>query len=654
VSVRFLVGDVRAKLKELPDESVHCVVTSPPYYGLRDYGTAQWEGGDPACDHMQPADGIRNVGRDRAASGGKFHDNPNPAEIKQQYRSVCRKCGARRIDSQIGLEATPAAFVAELVAVFREVRRVLRSDGCVFLNLGDSFWTNGPCQTGRNDTNRETPGGRGGSFRGGVRRAIVCDTPGKAPEGFQERDCFCQNLCGACREAYRIGKSHSARPPASTRPVSSSVSTPAHTGSPLDHPPMSDSIRQEDHSANAIRGSEHSLVREPAPLHAFHLTTLDESSQPLPASSRLSDTPLGCLVCGRSLQSGAQASAGKSASPSEQRIASLSTPDQQTNSHGTTAIDGASPDRILGMACGCCAPINNTTPRHQSLKPKDLIGIPWTLAFALRDDGWFLRSEIIWAKPNPMPESVTDRPTKSHETVFLLTKSASYAYDAQAIAEPASSSDRQQPDPSAKTISPNETPWLNNRYAPGASGYGVGKDGMRNRRSVWTIATAPFSEAHFATFPPELPELCIRAGTSERGCCPHCGKGWARVVEREPDTRVAYATVGTGEKASGAGRNEGSTAKGIRKVLREDGRGGDLATAKVTHIGWSPSCSCPPHEPVPATVLDPFAGAGTTGLVADRLGRNAILIELNPAYADMARKRIESDAGMFACLEAAE
>jgi DNA modification methylase len=276
------------------------------------------------------------------------------------------------------------------------------------------------------------------------------------------------------------------------------------------------------------------------------------------------------------------------------------------------------------------------------------------LAFALRDDGWFLRSEIIWAKPNPMPESVTDRPTKSHETVFLLTKSASYAYDAQAIAEPASSSDRQQPDPSAKTISPNETPWLNNRYAPGASGYGVGKDGMRNRRSVWTIATAPFSEAHFATFPPELPELCIRAGTSERGCCPHCGKGWARVVEREPDTRVPYATVGTGEKASGAGRNEGSTAKGIRKVLREDGRGGDLATAKVTHIGWQPSCSCPPRDPVPATVLDPFAGAGTTGLVADRLGRNAILIELNPAYADMARKRIESDAGMFACLEAAE
>ena len=129
--IRLLTGDCREVLRTLPDESVHCVVTSPPYFGLRDYGVA----------------------------------------------------------GQIGLEATPDAFVAVMVAVFREVRRVLRKDGTLFLNLGDSYWANGPRQTGRNDTDRETPGGRGGSFRGGVRRAISYGTADKAPEDSQESGC---------------------------------------------------------------------------------------------------------------------------------------------------------------------------------------------------------------------------------------------------------------------------------------------------------------------------------------------------------------------------------------------------------------------------------------------------------------------------------
>jgi hypothetical protein len=135
VSVRFLIGDARAKLKELPDESVHCVVTSPPYFGLRDYGTAQWEGGDPACDHRESSE--TRTANSAAAStlgGGKGNTHRSHA-----FGRVCGKCGARCIDSQIGLEATPAAYVAELVAVFREVRRVLRSDGTVWLNMGDSY-----------------------------------------------------------------------------------------------------------------------------------------------------------------------------------------------------------------------------------------------------------------------------------------------------------------------------------------------------------------------------------------------------------------------------------------------------------------------------------------------------------------------------------
>src|SRR5690606_38122878 len=139
------------------------------------------------------------------------------------------------------------------------------------------------------------------------------------------------------------------------------------------------------------------------------------------------------------------------------------------------------------------------------LKPKDHMGIPWRVAFALQADGWYLRSDIIWHKPNPLPESVKDRPTRAHEYIFLLTKSRRYYYDAYAIAEPAPYKD---------------------------------ENATRNKRSVWTIPTQPFPEAHFATFPEKLPELCILAGSSPKAC-PRCGAPWERVVEHErpPDAK---------------------------------------------------------------------------------------------------------------------
>ena len=206
------------------------------------------------------------------------------------------------------------------------------------------------------------------------------------------------------------------------------------------------------------------------------------------------------------------------------------------------------------------------TIKASGLKPKDLMGLPWRLAFAMQEDGWWLRSDIIWAKPNPMPESIKDRPTKSHEYLFLLAKSDRYFFDAEAIAEP--------------SIHAGQLVRTN-----GNEGMDAGYDGHRTRdglrrgvvvpetrhpRSVWNIATAPFPEAHFATFPPELAERCIKAG------CPEGG-----------------------------------------------------------------------------VVLDPFFGAGTTGLVADRLRRSCIGIELNPAYAEIARRRIAKDAGMFAEVQSA-
>ena len=245
--------------------------------------------------------------------------------------------------------------------------------------------------------------------------------------------------------------------------------------------------------------------------------------------------------------------------------------------------------------------------RH-GLKAKDLMGLPWRIAFALQDDGWWLRSDIIWHKPNPMPESITDRPTKSHEYVFLLTKSERYAYDADAIREGRTSDEDAngfrggsyvEGEPGPRKVTGNKRIKIHGGWDTGPGGHGtinrqgrtsaqyrdvgvgsnarpskgapneVGADG-RNARSVWTIATEAYPEAHFATFPTALAERCIKAG------CPAGG-----------------------------------------------------------------------------VVLDPFGGAGTVGLVADRLQRDAILIELNPEYAAMAERRIRGDAPMFANVSAA-
>jgi DNA modification methylase len=281
--------------------------------------------------------------------------------------------------------------------------------------------------------------------------------------------------------------------------------------------------------------------------------------------------------------------------------------------------------------------------RGKGYKDKDLLMIPARVAIALCDDGWYLRKDIIWAKPNPMPESVTDRPTSSHEHIFLLTKRPSYFYDADAVREGGVSDH-----PSGNGFKRDAR--MSYRDKNGARGSDEQWDdvgGKRNLRDVWTIATQPFSEAHFATFPPDLVERCVKAGTSERGACPACGAPWARTIETDTDNRTPYATVGTGPKAD-ISRNDGN---GFNKVLRADGRGGDLATKQKRTTGWHPTCECPQSDPVPCVVLDPFSGAGTTAMVSDRLGRDAIGIDLNPTYGEMARERLVKDAGMFAVFE---
>ena len=254
------------------------------------------------------------------------------------------------------------------------------------------------------------------------------------------------------------------------------------------------------------------------------------------------------------------------------------------------------------------------------LKPKDLVGIPWRVAFALQADGWWLRADIIWAKPNPMPESITDRPTKAHEYLFLLTKSARYFYDGEAIKEASIDPPGYSRGGSWSKFGRDEQLIAANAHR-GDTLYA--SNGARNRRSVWTIATEPYPEAHFATFPEKLVEPCILAGTSERGACPTCGAPWARAVEREVN-------------ANGAGRKH---IAGGDRTIGQGWEGVPRATLRVSTLGWAPACTCPLAEPVPCRVLDPFAGSGTTVAVAERLGRVGIGVELKPTYLELARRR---------------
>ena len=332
----ILVGDVRQRLAEIPDNTIQCVVTSPPYWGLRDYGT----------------------------------------------------------DTQIGLEESPEEYVAQMVTVFAEIRRILRPDGVLWLNLGDSYAGN---------NSRASNNGRAGF-------------------GTEREGVF--------------------------------------------------------------------------------------------------------------------------------------------------------------------------TKTGEGLKPKDLVGIPWRVALALQQDGWYLRQDIIWDKPNPMPESVTDRCTKAHEYIFLLTKSPRYFFDNEAIREPAQNwGTRDRTNMRGGTTDP-----LLKHH--GLTGKPDEENPTRNKRSVWKVATRPFKGAHFAVMPESLVEPCVLAGTSEHGACANCLTPYTRYDNN--------------------GRTE-----------------------------WQKQCRCECTDITPCTVLDPFTGSGTVAVVSLRHNRHFKGTEINPEYAQIAYERITSDSPLY-------
>lgn len=267
------------------------------------------------------------------------------------------------------------------------------------------------------------------------------------------------------------------------------------------------------------------------------------------------------------------------------------------------------------------------------LKPKDLIGIPWMVAFALREDGWFLRQDIIWEKPNCMPESVKDRCTKSHEYIFLLTKDKKYFYDWVAIQEEAIYG--------GKKISLGEKSFAK-RQATGAgispSGNGLVDEyvvpAYRNKRSVWSVTTKSYRGSHFATFPPDLVEPMVLAGTSEKGACIQCGKPWKRVIQKETSFEGGSGKAGrSSEDANANGKWAGQQ------------YGENIKLGPVIHtetVGWEPTCDCG-AETRPCWILDPFCGSGTVGVVALKNGRRFVGIDLNPEYIEMSEKRIQKD-----------
>jgi DNA modification methylase len=311
--------------------------------------------------------------------------------------------------------------------------------------------------------------------------------------------------------------------------------------------------------------------------------------------------------------------------------------------------------------------------RVPGVKAKDLMGVPWRVAFGLQDAGWYLRQDIIWHKPNPMPESVRDRCTKAHEYLFLFAKSPGYYFDAEAVKEPAQDWGTRDRKNWKGNVSHAGKPGHHgctnaNHAATGKnkrSVWPIEATGNREREcvevlrsdltpeqkweviksllddgsqpDVWRITPKPYKGAHFATFPPALVEPCVLAGTSAHGVCPHCGSPWVRETASE---RVP-TRPGADSKVYRASSHDDSPYHGQNGMVVGNRDPQRHCTRTVT-TGWRQPDGC--HgcglPPVPATVLDPFAGSGTTAEVAWKLGRSAVLCELNPEYVKLIEKRL--------------
>ncbi|MDO9527616.1 MAG: DNA methyltransferase [Syntrophales bacterium] len=492
--ISIFCGHAPEVLKNMEAESIQLCVTSPPYWGLRDYDLPPviWDAKEGCVHEWIDNTYVRNTDltagiKQKTNVGAIGRDEP-------VNNSFCHLCGAWL--GCLGLEPTPELYVKHLVQIFREVRRVLKKDGTLFLNLGDSYFGSGGAHT----PDHANPGLSKSASRGGVQRVNAYDTSDKEPEDYQGRDSLCESLCDVCRKAYLIGKSRNGDLPVPMQALLPSETNHEHKELQTDRFPTSGSLILAAHTLNAIPDSANLKDHEDEQPLSFQESMTGLSFVQHQDLCLQKDNHASCPLC------------GQTSTPCVRGYGC-----RQDCTFGTDSPSGASILDRLDKSSSYLAYPNLTTPSRNvklNLKPKDLIGIPWRVAFALQADGWWLRADIIWAKPNPMPESVTDRPTKSHEYIFLMSKNGKYFYDAEAIKEELQES----------SIKRNQSGWNGNQergYVNGTQNHMskyLGSDKAkqethRNKRSVWTVATKPYKEAHFAVFPAALITPCIEAGS---------------------------------------------------------------------------------------------------------------------------------------------
>ena len=268
---------------------------------------------------------------------------------------------------------------------------------------------------------------------------------------------------------------------------------------------------------------------------------------------------------------------------------------------------------------GC---IGQKARRTTGYKPKELMLIPHRFAMAMQDDGWYLRSEVIWSKRSPMPESVRDRPTRAHEQFFLFSKQPRYFYDLYGVLEKAKYGSSGRADV--------KKGGFNSKYANDAARKGDESfraiSEKRNIRSVWSLSNESFKGAHYAVMPSKLVIPCIKAGSSEKGCCPECRSPWKRIVEKlRAPTRPGRDTKVT-----------------TNNPLAVGNRDPERHVTSYKSVGWEPTCDCGIDETMPCLVIDPFSGAGTVPMVADNLGHHGIGFDAGMQYCRMACERINN------------
>lgn len=439
---KIICGTARQVLSQMPDDVVQMVATSPPFWAQRDYKlpATMW-GGDGNCQHQWQSTDKKIAFQNNLGNNGSLDRSGVVREESTNTSFFCPKCEGWL--GQLGLEPSPELFVEHLVEIFEEVKRVLRPDGTVWLNMGDSYW--------------------GGGF-------------GVSPGG----------------------------------------------------------------------------------------TTDFARRYPKQASNR------------------------------------------GTAEHETR--------KMLG----------SLRKKHPILKAKDQSLIPFRLAIALQEAGWWIRSTIIWHKPNAMPSSVTDRPTTDFEYVFLMSERPRYYYDHVAVMEPYQGPINRWGGTTMKANASKTKQYVEMQQIGSTSALRTGgnlrpNQRGRNRRTVWSIPTKAFTGAHFATWPPDLARLMILAGSATKAC-PHCGAGWKHWKIKKGHRQRRWSR----KNAKGSPYNK---------------QGSDQ---NIYDIKYAPTCGCPDNDGTGRSiVLDPFAGAATTCAVAKLLGRDYIGIEANPEYAKMGRSRVQ-------------